>query len=174
MSANLTAPYQKFLMQLDILEKEFFLKDLLFQVDQAYQVGVEGFRSVEQIERLMQYWQSQVLLSAHKDAEMLFTDEQLTALSSLKKHIEALEKQLELERANLEVLDTRQRSLISSLVNQDSKDAGSQLLAAALADFWRQLIEVRSQNVAQRQLAVTDFITKMKSSAPSKPPTIAV
>ncbi|MCL2110435.1 hypothetical protein FWH30_02555 [Microgenomates group bacterium] len=162
-------------MQLNILQKEFFLKDLLDQTATVYQLSVDGIKAVNQIERLMQYWQSQVLLAAQKDAEMLFTDEQLSALANLKKQVELLERQLDNHRGELEDLDARQRSLIDNLLKKHQKDAGSQLLAAALADFWRQLIEVRTNYVEKRLTSIVDFVTNIKNnSARPAPASLAV
>ena len=160
--------FQKLLMQLNILGKEYFGRDLLQQIAPVQQSAVRGKVLVEEIEDLMKLWQSLVMLDAQKEAEMLFTDEQLSARSILKKQITDVEARIEELRMELAEQDRLRQDLEKELLNEPDENVGSQLLAAACDEFWEQLVKERKSNVDARYQALVDFISRLKKQVSDK------
>ena len=155
--------YQKLIIQLNILEKDYFLKEMLEQVDQVKELAVQGMLVMEEIEALMKMWQSEVILNAQKEAEMLFTDEQLSALAALKKQMDVTEAKMAALREELETLDNERRQLEKELIGLPEEDIGSQLLAGATEQYWQALIDQRKNNVEGRYKDLISFIEDLKT-----------
>ena len=168
----LSAAYQKLIIQLNIIEKDYFLKDLLEKASQVKKQAIEGLVTMDEIESMMKFWQSEVILEAQKEAEMLFTDQQLAALAALRRQInETEEKMMEL-RENLVKLDQQRRDLEKELIDETERNQGSQLLAGAIEGYWQTLIQQRENNVESRYQDLIKFIEELKNKMTAEGETI--
>ena len=155
--------YQKLVLQLNILEKDYFLKDLLNQVDLVKKQAIEAMIIIEEIEALMKVWQSEVILEAQKEAEMLYTDEQLAAIATLRNQINGAEERIKILQKKLEELDEERRSIESKLIMEREENRGSRLLAGAAEGFWEILIEQRKNNIENRHQDLLSFVDDLKT-----------
>lgn len=159
----LNEAYQKLILQLNIIEKDYFLRDLLEKAKVVKEHAVAGLITMEEIESLMKFWQSEVILEAQKEAEMLFTDEQLAALATLRRQINEVEEKMTDLRETLEELDGQRREVERSLLADGKENVGSQLLAGAIEGYWQSLITQRENNVENRYQDLIKFIEELKA-----------
>ena len=151
-------------LQLNHVNANYFLRDVVENSQQIFDLANQAVNIITELESLMTSWQNDTFLLASKEAELLFTDEQLAALSTLKKSIQLQERHMADLRRSLVDLDRSRQKLEKTLLNQNKDDLGSHQLVLISQEFWLRLTLWRKNNIADRKNIMITLVEKLKTA----------
>lgn len=154
--------FNRFLIQLNLISTNYFLREVVDNGAEVQKLANEGTLAIEELENLMNSWRDDTFLQAKKEAELLFTDEQMAALAAIKKSLREKEKRIEKIQLNLVELDKTRQHLEKKLAAEDNENIGSQQLALISQEFWLQLAIWRKRNLDERKTALINLVEKLK------------
>lgn len=154
--------FNRFLTQLNLISNNYFLREVVDNGVEVQKLASEGALAVEELENLMNSWRDDTFLQAKKEAELLFTDEQMAALAAVKKRLREKEKKMAKLRQELIELDQNRQKLEKILSAENADNIGSQQLALISQEFWLQLSLWRQHNLDERKKSLVDLVEKLK------------
>lgn len=155
--------FNRFLTQINLISGEYFLKEVMERGVEVQELANEGTIVIEELENLTNSWRDDTFLEAQKEAELLFTDEQMAALAAIRKRLKSREKRMaDLEKRLLE-LDQSRQQLEKKLTSEDRANLGSRQLALISQEFWLQLALWRKRNLEERRQALVNLVEKLKT-----------
>lgn len=154
----------RLVLQLNLVNSSYFLREVVESTQQVFDLANQGATVVAELESLMASWQNDTFLLADKEAELLFTDEQLAALATLKKNIQTQERRLTDLRRTLIDLDRARQKLEKTLLDQDEDNLASHQLVLISQEYWLQLALWRKNNIIERKTALITLVEDLKAS----------